>query len=186
MRIDDIVIEDVTEVFHRKLIDWVDVRDYGALGNGIADDAAAFEAADAAAAGRGVLVSAGSYFLGTHVTFENRVRFEGTVAMPPGVRLACTRDYNLDTYAAAFGGELAGFRKALQALFFFTDHVTLDLSGRRIDLTEPVDVAVVAGLTSYAQRRVLARGQLNIMAVPHGTANPSPRLPPIRPASHRD
>ncbi len=31
----DGVIEDVTEVFHRKLIDWVDVRDYGALGNGV-------------------------------------------------------------------------------------------------------------------------------------------------------
>jgi hypothetical protein len=169
VRIDDIVIEDVTDVFHRKLIDWVDVRDYGALGNGVADDAAAFEAADLAAAGRGVLVSAGNYYLGSNVTFESRVRFEGTVSMPPAVRLACTRDYNLDTYAAAFGSELAGFRKALQALFFFTDHVTLDLSGRRIDLTEPVDVAAVAGVTTYAQRRVLARGQLNIVAGPGWT-----------------
>jgi hypothetical protein len=32
VRIDDIVVEDVTEVFIRKLMDWVDVRDYGALG----------------------------------------------------------------------------------------------------------------------------------------------------------
>ncbi len=166
VRIDDIVIEDVTEVFHRKLMDWVDVRDYGAIGNGIADDALAFEAADAAAQGRTVLVSAGSYYLGSNVTFESRVRFEGGVAMPDSVRLACTRNFDLDTYAAAFGSELAGFRKALQALFFFTDHVTLDLSGRRIDLTEPVDVAAAAGLVTYAQRRVLTRGQLNVVAGP--------------------
>lgn len=161
VRIDDVVIEDVTEIFHRKMMDWVDVRDYGAIGNGIADDSAAFEAADTAAAGRVVLVSAGTYYLASNVTFESRVRFEGTVTMPTSVRLACTRNFDLDTYAAAFGSELAGFKKALQALFFFTDHVTLDLSGRRIDLTDPIDVAAVAGITSYAQRRVLTRGQLN-------------------------
>jgi hypothetical protein len=161
VRIDDIVIEDVTEIFHRKLMDWVDVRDYGAVGDGVTDDSAAFEAADAAAAGRTVLVSAGTYYLGSNVTFESRVRFEGQVTMPAAARLACTRDFDLDTYAAAFGSELEGFRKALQALFFFTDHVTLDLSGRRIDLSEPVDVATVAGLTSYSQRRVLTHGQIN-------------------------
>ena len=164
VRIDDIVIEDVTEVFHRKLMDWVDVRDYGAIGNGIADDAAAFEAADTAAAGRGVLVSAGTYYLGSNVTFDNRVRFEGTVTMPAAARLACIRNYDLDTYTSAFGSELAGFKKALQALFYFTDHVTLDLSGRKVDLTAPIDVAAVTGTTTFAQRRVLSRGQLNIVA----------------------
>ncbi len=164
VRIDDIVIEDVTSVFHRKLIDWVDVRDYGAIGDGVTDDSVAFEAADMAAAGRGVLVSAGAYYLGGNVTFENRVRFEGTVAMPAGVRLACTRNFDLDTYASAFGGELAGFKKALQALFFFTDHVTFDMSGRRVDLSEPLDVASIAALTTYAQRRVLTNGQLNAIS----------------------
>ncbi len=166
VRIDDIVIEDVTEVFHRKLIDWVDVRDYGARGDGVTDDAAAFEAADAGAAGRTVLVSAGTYFLGANVTFESRVRFEGTVTMPPANRLACTRDFNLDTYAAAFGGESEGFRRALQALFFFTDHVTLDLNGRRVDLAAPIDVATIAGITTFAQRRMLTRGQLSAVAGP--------------------
>ncbi|MDT8856894.1 glycosyl hydrolase family 28-related protein [Paracoccaceae bacterium Fryx2] len=163
VRIDDIVIEDVTDVFHRKMMDWVDVRDYGAVGDGVTDDTAAFAAADAAAAGRMVLVSAGSYYLGSHMTFESRVRFEGTVTMPAAMRLACTRNYDLDTYAAAFGSEIAGFRKALQALFYFTDHVTLDLSGRRIDLAEPIDVAAVCGLASFAQRRLLTNGQFNAL-----------------------
>ncbi|MDZ4093681.1 MAG: right-handed parallel beta-helix repeat-containing protein, partial [Paracoccaceae bacterium] len=164
VRIDDIVIEDVTEVFHRKLLDLVDVRDYGAIGNGVANDAPAFAAADAAANGRTVLVSAGTYFLGANVTFGSSVRFEGTVTMPVATRLACTRNYDLDTYAAAFGSELEGLRRGLQVLFFFTDHVTFDLSGRRVDLTGPIDVAAISGVTTFAQRRVLANGQLNAVA----------------------
>ncbi len=160
VRIDDIVVEDVTEVFHRKLMDWVDVRDYGAIGNGVADDTAAFVAADLAAAGRSVLVSAGTYFVAGTVTFENSVRFEGTISMATASRLICRRNYDLDTYAAAFGSVLEGFRRALQSLFYFSDHVTLDLSGRRVLLTAPIDVAAISGLTSFAQRRVLTNGQI--------------------------
>ncbi|MBD3765908.1 MAG: right-handed parallel beta-helix repeat-containing protein [Rhodobacterales bacterium] len=161
VRIDDLVIEDVTEVFHRKMMDWVDVRDYGAVGDGVTDDSAAMAAADAAAAGRTVLVSAGDYWCAQDVTFASPVRFEGTLAMPANRKLACTRNYDLDTYAAAFGSELEGFRRGLQVLFHFTDHVVFDLNGRRVDLVEPIDVAALCGLTSFAQRRVITNGQLN-------------------------
>ena len=75
VRIDDIVIEDATDVFTRKLLDWVDVRDYGAKGDGTTDNSAAFEAADAAAGGRSVLVSDGVFHLASNVTFESDVRF---------------------------------------------------------------------------------------------------------------
>jgi hypothetical protein len=167
VRIDDIVVEDVTSVFHRDLMNWVDVRDYGAIGNGVADDTAAFAAADLAAAGRSVLVSKGTYFLAGTITFENAVGFEGTITMAAASRLICRRNYDLDTYAAAFGSTLEGFRRALQSLFYFNDHVTLDLSGRRVLLTAPIDVAALSGLTTFAQRRVLTDGQLE--AVP-GTA----------------
>lgn len=165
VRIDDITIEDVTEVFHRKLMDWVDVRDYGAVGDGVTDDSAAFAAADAAAAGRDVLVSAGGYFLGSNVTLNSKVRFEGTVVMPATARLVCTRDYNMDTYEAAFGSEEEGFRRAVQSLFYFTDHAVFDLGGRRVALSRPIDVAAVAGLTTLAQRRVIQHG--TIEAVPN-------------------
>ncbi|HMO72126.1 MAG TPA: glycosyl hydrolase family 28-related protein, partial [Paracoccaceae bacterium] len=141
VRIDDIAIEDVTSFFLRKLMDWVDVRDFGARGDGVTDDSAAFAAADAAAMGRSVLVPAGTYLLNANTTFNTKVRFEGTVTMPADRRLVCTRDYNMDTYEAAFGSEPEGFRRGLQALFYFTDHVTFDLGGRRVQLTEPVDVA---------------------------------------------
>lgn len=162
VRIDDIAIEDVTDVFHTEMFDWLDVRDYGAIGDGVTDDRAAFDAADTAALGRTVVVSPGSYFIGSHLTFENPVKFEGTITMPIAQRLSCTRNFNLDTYASAFGSELQGFKKALQALFYFTDHVALDLNGRRVELTEPVDVATLSGLTSFNQRRVLSHGQLTV------------------------
>ena len=37
VRIESITVEDVTSVFHRSLMDWVDVRDYGAIGDGTTD-----------------------------------------------------------------------------------------------------------------------------------------------------
>jgi len=163
VRIDDITIEDVSAIFHSVMFDWVDVRDYGAIGDGVTDDRAAFDAADADAVGKRVVVPPGVYFIGSNLTFENPVQFEGSIVMPDAVRLTCTRNYNLDTYAAAFGGELAGFRKALQALFYFTDHVMLDMSGRKVELTAPIDVAALSGLTVFAQRRQLANGQLTVI-----------------------
>ncbi|WP_332307240.1 glycosyl hydrolase family 28-related protein [Pseudorhodobacter aquimaris] len=162
VRIDDIEIEDITGAFLRDLMDWVDVRDFGARGDGVTDDSAAFDAADTYASANAVsiLISKGTYFLNTNVTFNNKVRFEGTVSMPDEFRLSCTRDYNLDTYEAAFGDEEEGFRRGLQVLFYFTDHATFDLSGRRVLLTRPVDVAAVAGMDKLVQRRVLSNGQI--------------------------
>lgn len=162
VRIDDIEIEDITSAFLRDLMDWVDVRDFGAVGDGVTNDAPAFDAADTFARNNAVsvLVSKGTYFLNTNVTFSAKVRFEGTVLMPPQFRLSCTRDYNMDTYEAAFGNEEAGFRRGLQVLFYFTDHAVFDLGGRRIVLTSPVDVAAVSGLDTLVQRRVLANGMI--------------------------
>ncbi len=162
VRIDDITIEDVTSVFHVEMFDWVDVRDFGARGDGVTDDTAAFDAADTAAAGKRVVVSPGNYYIGSNLTFENPVSFEGTITMPANQRLACTRNFDLDTYTSAFGGELEGFRRGLQALFFFTDHVALDLNGRRVQLEAPIDVAGLCGLTYFAQRRLITNGQLTV------------------------
>ncbi len=163
VRIDDIVVEDVTNIFIRKLMDWVDVRDYGALGNGTTNDAPAFLAADADANGREILVPSGVFRLTQDVTINSRIRFEGTVSMPTNRRLVLTRNYDLNTYGQAFGTELEGFRRALQALFFFTDYVTLDLSGRRVDITAPIDVAAVCGLTNFSNRRGIRNGSLNVV-----------------------
>jgi hypothetical protein len=159
VRIEDFTIEDVTNVFHDDMFNWVDVRDYGALADGITDDTAAFEAADTAANGKTVVVSPGVYRIADHLTLDNPVRFEGSVTMPDDKRLACTRNFDLDTYSAAFGGELAGFKKAFQALFYFTDHNTLDLGGRRIELTEPLDILAITGVADNGARRVLSNGE---------------------------
>ncbi|MFZ1469166.1 MAG: right-handed parallel beta-helix repeat-containing protein [Paracoccaceae bacterium] len=161
VRIDDLQVEDVTNVFIRDMLDMVDVRDYGAIGDGVANDVAAFLAADAAAAGRTILVSGGTYALPGNLTINSPIRFQGTVTQSAANRLILTRNFDLETYSQAFGGDVDGFKKAVQALFYFTDHVTFDMSGRRVDLSEPIDVAAVAGLTSFSNRRVLSNGSLN-------------------------
>ena len=161
IRIDDIVIEDVTEIFLRKMMDWVDVRDYGARGDGVTDDTAAFITADQAAGTRLLVISQGTYRIANHLTIYSRVRFEGQIVVPEDRRIVLMRNFDLDTYTDAFGSEAAGFRKALQALFQFNDHVTFDMSGRRVDLTQPINVAALAGLTSFTSRRTLSNGLLN-------------------------
>ena len=164
VRIDDLTVEDVTAFWLRDMMDWVDVRDHGAVGNGVADDHAAFvsAAAQALAEGRSLLVSAGVYALSQTITIEVPVRFVGRVAMPDAARLQLTRSFDYPTYAAAFGSEGLGLRKALQALFHFTDHDTLDLGGRRILLDAPIDLAETTGLSFYAIRRVLRNGLIEV------------------------
>jgi len=160
VRIDDIRIEDVTSIFLRDILAFVDVRDYGARGDGTTDDSAAFEAADAAAAGRTVNVPAGTYFLGDHVTMDNRVTFEGTVVQPEAFSFVMRENFNFPSYLDAFGDEEIAFRKAFQALLAPSDHESLDLGGRRIAVFGPIDMAAAAGVTSFEQRRAIRNGQL--------------------------
>ncbi|SIS83945.1 Pectate lyase superfamily protein [Roseivivax lentus] len=161
LRVDDFVIEDVTSVFLREMLGYVDVRDYGARGDGVTDDSAAFEAADQVTNGRTLFVSQGSYFLGQDVTINSEVIFEGTVSMPTSRRLSLTKNFSLPSYIDAFGDEEVALKKALQSLMNDADHESLDMGGRRVTLSGPLDVqAAVANRTTYAQRRVLRNGQL--------------------------
>lgn len=167
VRIDDLVIEDITSVFLRDMMAWVDVRDYGARGDGVSDDLAAFQAADAAANGRLVMVPAGVHRLSDSLVLQSRVRFEGTVSMATDKILSLTKDFDLPTYIDAFGSEDLAFRKAFQALLNNTDHESLDLGGRRVGVTAPIDMqAAVPNKQSYATRRLIHNGQLECIAGP--------------------
>ena len=168
VRIDDIVIEDITSAFQRNMMAMVDVRDYGALGDGVTDDVAAFIAADAAAAGRDVLVSEGIYHLGGSVTMQSRVRFEGTVTQAAADRFILQKNFDYPAYVDAFGDEELAFKKAFQALLNFSDHESLDLGGRRISLSAPLDMqSCDPTRTVFATRRVIRNGQFQPIA---GTA----------------
>ncbi|MEO0485944.1 MAG: glycosyl hydrolase family 28-related protein [Pseudomonadota bacterium] len=163
VRVDDIVIEDVSGAYLAELVGAVDVVDYGAVGDGVTDDRPAFLAADAAAAGREVFVPDGTFFLGNNVTINNRIRFEGTVTMSDDHQLLLMKNYDLPAYEDAFGDEVLGFKKAFQVLIGFSDHESLDMAGRRIRLTEPLDLqAAVVTRTSFASRRVVRNGQIQI------------------------
>ncbi len=159
LRIDDIRIEDITSAFLRDMLDVVDVRDFGAVGDGTTDDRAAFAAADSAAAGRTVIVPAGTYHLGASLTIQNKIRFEGTVSMPASARLALLRNFDLSSYADAFGDEVEGFKKGFQALMNFSDHDSFSLGGRVVNLTEPIDMqAALNDSNSFLIRRVIRDG----------------------------
>ena len=160
VRVDDIVIEDITVAFQRDMMAMVDVRDFGAVGDGVANDAPAFEAADAAAAGREILVPAGIFRLADSVTIQNRIRFEGTVTQPRAKHFILQNDFNYEVYLDAFGNEEEAFKKAYQALLNFADHESLDLCGRRISLSAPVDLqACDPDANVYETRRVIRNGQ---------------------------
>ena len=161
VRIDDIVIEDVTSAFLVDMLGRVDVRDFGARGDGSTDDSAAFEAADADANGREIFVSEGTYRLAQSVTLSSPIAFEGTLTMPDSAILSLQKSYDLPTYIDAFKNEERALQKALQALMNNSDHESLDLGGRRIDVSAPLDMArIVNNKTVYAQRRVVRNGQI--------------------------
>ncbi|MEM1375412.1 MAG: glycosyl hydrolase family 28-related protein [Pseudomonadota bacterium] len=161
VRVDDIEVKDVSGAFVGDRLGSVDVLDYGAIPDGTTDSAAAFEAADSAAQGREVYVPTGQYFLASDVTINSRARFEGTVTMPDDKQLLLTKNFGLPAYEDAFGNEVTGFKKAFQVLMGFSDHESLDMGGRRIRLTEPLDMqAAVANRTTFATRRVIRNGQI--------------------------
>lgn len=167
VRIDDIEVNDISSVFLADVVSTVDVRDFGAVGDGVTDDTAAFEAANSAANGRTVLIPEGVFRLNGDVTFDVPTKFEGTVTMPPAAVLLLRRNYDLPNYIEAFGEEELAFRKAFQALLNNSDHESLDLGGRKVALSGPIDMkAAVPSRTRYATRRAIHNGQL--LALPDG------------------
>lgn len=161
VRIDDILIEDVTNFYTSDLLGVVDVRDFGALGNGVADDRPAFVAAMAAAGTRRLLVPEGTFFIGSDLTITPDTIFRGTLSMPENAVLILHQNYDFPSYEAAFGNGETGFRKGLQALFHSTQHTTFDLKGRRVLLNAPVDVFALVGFDDISSRRILTNGQLD-------------------------
>jgi hypothetical protein len=88
------------------------------------------------------------------------VTFEGTITQPANKRFVLQKGYNLESYIDAFGDEETAFKKAYQALLNFSDHESLDLCGRRISLSAPMDMqAADPNRTVFATRRVIRNGQ---------------------------
>lgn len=160
-RIESIRIEDATAAFVPSLLDWVDVRDFGAVGDGVTNDRAAFLAADQASNGGSIVVSEGTYFISGDISINSAIRFKGRIVTPPSTRVAFLRSFDFPTYADAFGDETLGMKKAIQALLGFTDHISLDLRGRRVDLDEPLIISELSpNLEGFSNRRVIQNGSI--------------------------
>ncbi len=166
VRIGQIVIEDVTAVFLSERISQIDVRDFGAAGDGETDDSAAFTAADAAAKGRSLLVPPGRFFLGCDLTLSSRVRFQGHLVMPDAATLLMRQQFDLPSYAAAFGEAPLGLRKALQALLLPEAPSQLDMKGEVVSLTGPLRVKAPRRMTKKPRRKTLCNGRILAVAGP--------------------
>ncbi|MEL7463211.1 MAG: right-handed parallel beta-helix repeat-containing protein [Pseudomonadota bacterium] len=165
VRIESIRIEDVTSAYLRVMMDWVDVRDFGARGDGVFNNLDAFEAADAAANGRDVLVPEGDYFINGTVELASRFRFEGRIVQVQNQRFALTSGIDYATYLDAFKDERLALEKALQALMNDSGHDGLDLGGRTIDIDRPIDVrSAVANQASFTLRRTIRNGKIRALA----------------------
>lgn len=153
-------IEDVTTANLRVMTNWVDVRDFGARGDGVFNNKNAYKAADAAANGRQVLLPAGDYFVGADVTLNSRFRFEGRILMAQDDQLNLVGGLRYSIYLDAFKDERLALEKALQTLINFNDHDSLDLERRVINLDAPLNVqAAVANRLSFTTRRAIRNGK---------------------------
>lgn len=164
VRIESIEIEDITPVFLRDMLAVVDVRDFGAQGDGETDDSAAFEAADAAARGRRLLVSAGRYALARDVTLEAGVQFEGQVIMPEGKTLILRRNFDLPSYSDAFGADALALQKGICALMRAEAPDLFDLKGREVVLAAPLRIAQPGDGCATRVRKTIANGRITARA----------------------
>ncbi len=88
--------------------------------------------------------------------------------MPDSKRLILRGSFKLPDYSDAFCGEALGFKKAIQALLDYSDHESLDMCGRRIELDAPMDLrAAERSKDTFEVRRVLRNGQFNPVAGPN-------------------
>lgn len=161
VRVESIRIEDVTSAFLRVSMDWVDVLDYGARGDGVFDNKDAFEAADAAANGREVLVPEGDFFIDNSVSLTSQFRFVGRILQAEDKAFDLLYGLNYSNYLDAFKDETLALKKAFRTLFNLNDHDSLDLNGRQINLTEPLNVRdAVANRSTFNARRAIRNGKI--------------------------
>lgn len=166
-RVESLRIDDITAAFVPSLLDWVDVRDFGAVGDGVTNDRDAFIAADRASNGGWVVVPEGNFFIAGDLSLDSPVRFKGRISTPVSTRVAFLKSFDFPTYASAFGDETLGIKKAIQALLGYTDHLSLDLCGRRVDLDEPLMLDQFApDLDGFSNRRLIRNGGIQAKAGP--------------------
>lgn len=91
----DVSIAGGTKLYNR-INDLVDVKDFGAVGNGTADDRAAFVACDAA--GRAYFIPEGTYRIASNLTLSGKVTFSPGAVLKPDAGVTVTFAQN---FAAA-------------------------------------------------------------------------------------
>jgi hypothetical protein len=147
----------------------LDIRDYGAIGDGETPNYDAFTAADDAAAGRKLLVPEGQFYIEKGLTLRSKLLFRGTVKLPVSAPFVLQNNFDFTTYIDAFGEEELAFKKAFQALLNSGDHDALDLGGAHHRRECPdrssrsrFYAAGICGAAGYSKRRVICPAQYSM------------------------
>lgn len=77
VRYDGITVKEELDAISAKLADWVSVKDFGAVGDGVVDDTSAILSAITAANGRSVKVPAGTYRIPSLIEYSGPVSLQG-------------------------------------------------------------------------------------------------------------
>ncbi len=166
----------------------VDVRTFGAIGDGVADDSAAFDRAAAAAGPAGIVVPEGTFRLARDLVLEVPVRFLGRISQPAGRHAVFLRNLDHSSYRAAFGDREA-LDRALRALFAVQGPAVLDLEGRTVVLSRPLDFARLGGTLRGSGRKGIRNGTFAVAPGPAWegeTIRSRARFDPTDPCELRD
>ena len=159
--VSDMNIRDVTAAFTALHTGIVDVRDFGAIGDGTTDCLNAFVAADEAADGRTIFVPEGDYFISSAIAIHSPLQFSGRLVSDISTPIMLIHQFDLEVYVHAFKDEELAFRKAFQALFRFSDHRVLDMRGRSITLRSPIVFTELLGANATSKNnRVIINGDI--------------------------
>ena len=145
----------VARSLYGRMADWCSVKDFGAVGNGIADDTAAFQAA--VNSGMAVYVPRATYNISSTINMNNGFKaLVGDAAMPvirkttvgPAFRIACssgnvTNEYS--TLSNLYIQNATGARPAFSATLTATD-AAVELNGSNSDNQSAVVIAIVSNL----------------------------------------
>lgn len=144
----------VARSLYGRMSDWCSVKDFGAVGNGIADDTAAFQAA--VDSGMAVHVPRATYNISSTINLNNGFKaLVGDAAMPvirkttvgPAFRIACTTGNVTNEYSTLsnFYIQNATGRPAFSATLTAAD-AAVELNGSNSNNQSAVVIAIVSNL----------------------------------------
>jgi Pectate lyase superfamily protein/Right handed beta helix region len=145
----------VTRTMQDKARDLISAKDFGAVGDGSTDDAAAVAAADAAITARGggvLFFPAGIYRMSSNVTFANPARLGSGSIIKPDATATVTFNRGIDAgpwriFDLSAAGRIAGLSDLW--VDWFTEHLKNTTTNARLLLQSAYDAATTGAVVRW-------------------------------------